>query len=91
MYIASVQSSYLLVTRNCGGFLLNSTDLLHVNTVCIRPHVVGVVLDSLPQGTGDLVKPDELAYLLHLRVISRCCRIQPRYDGGNITKYGSVK
>ena len=53
--------------------------------------MVSIVLDSLPQGTGNLVKPDELAHLLHLCVIARCCGVQPRYDGGHITKYGGVK
>ena len=68
-----------------------STNLLHVYPISVRPHVVGVVLDSMPQGTGNLVKPDEFSNLLHLRVITRRSRVQPRYDGSYITKYGSVK
>ena len=67
------------------------TDLLHVNPISVGPHVVGVVLDSMPQGTGNLVKPDEFSNLLHLRVITRRSRVQPRYDGSYITKYSSVK
>ena len=68
-----------------------NTDLLHVYPISVRPHVVGVVLDSMPQGTGNLVKPDKFSNLLHLRVITRRSRVQPRYDGCYITKYSSVK
>ena len=67
------------------------TDLLHINPVSIRPNVVGVVLNSLPQRTGNLVKPDEFSNLLHLRVVAGSGGVQSRYDGGHITKYGSVK
>lgn len=63
----------------------------HINTVSIRPHVMSVVLDSLSKRIGNLVKPDELAHFLHLRVISGGSRVQPRYDGSYISKYGGVK
>lgn len=68
-----------------------NTDLLHVYPISVRPHVVGVVLDSMPQGTGNLVEPDEFSDLLHLCMITRRSRVQPRYDGSYITKYSSVK
>lgn len=52
---------------------------------------MSVVLDSLSKRIGNLVKPDELAHFLHLRVISGGGRVQPRYDGSYISKYGGVK
>ena len=52
---------------------------------------MSVVLDSLSKRIGNLVKPDELAHFLHLSVISGGSRVQPRYDGGYISKYGGVK
>ena len=53
-----------------------NTDLLHVYPISVRPHVVGVVLDSMPQGTWNLVEPDEFSNLLHLCMITRRNLIQ---------------
>ena len=47
------------------------TDHIHVYSVGVRPGVLEVLLKALAQWIGNLVEPDKLLDLLHLRVIAR--------------------
>ena len=52
---------------------------------------MGVIFHPLSKRIGNLVKPDEFTDFLHLRMITRRRGVKSGDNGGNVTKYGSVK
>lgn len=63
---------------------------VHVDSVRIRPRVLEVLLQSLPERIRDLVEPYELPNSEHLRVIPRCAAVQSLDDGRNVTEDAGV-
>ena len=59
---------------------------VHVDAIGAGPCVLEIFLQSLPQGVGDLVKPNELLDLLHLGVVAGRATVQPLDDGTDITE-----
>lgn len=49
---------------------------IHVNAIGVRPRMLEVLLESLPQRVGDLMKAYKLFYSQHLHVIPCSSRIQ---------------
>lgn len=63
---------------------------IHVDAVSVRPSVLEVLLQPLPQWVWDLVEADEFFDPQHLEVIPGCTWIQPLDDGGHISKDAGV-
>lgn len=63
---------------------------VHVDAVGVRPGVLEVLLQPLPQRVGNLVEADEFFDSQHLQVVSGCARIQPLDDSGHIPKDAGV-
>lgn len=59
---------------------------VHVYAVGVGPGVLEILLQSLAQRIRYLVESDKLSYAQHLRMISRCSRVQPLDDRRHITK-----
>lgn len=59
---------------------------VHVYAIRIRPRVLKVLLQSLPQRVWDLMEPNELSHAQHLRMISCRSRVQPLNDRRHITE-----
>lgn len=63
---------------------------VHVDAVGVRPGVLEVLLQPLPQGVRDLVEADELFDPEHLEVIPGRARVQPLDDGGHVPEDAGV-
>lgn len=63
---------------------------VHVDSVRVRPRVLEVLLQPLPEGIRDLVEPYELPDPEHLRVISGGTAVQPLDDRRNVTEDAGV-
>lgn len=70
--------------------LTSHTHRVHVDAVSVRPRVLEILLQSLPERIRDLVEADELFDPEHLHVISRCTWIQPLDDGRNVPEDAGV-
>lgn len=66
------------------------THSIHVDAVGVGPGVLEVLLQTLPQATGNLVEADELFDAQHLRVVPRRARVEPLDDGRNVAKDAGV-
>ena len=65
--------------------------LVHVKTICVRPNVMCIILDSLSQWIGNLMKPDEFTNFLHLWMIPSCGGVKSGYYRSHISKYSRIK
>lgn len=48
---------------------------VHIDAIGVRPRVLKVLLQPLPQWVGNLVKPDELFHSQHLSMITGRARV----------------
>ena len=63
---------------------------VHVDSVRVRPGVLEVLLQALAERVRNLVEPDELFDLLHLRVVARRARVQTLNDGAHVAEDARV-
>ena len=92
IYLSVCLSIYLSIYLSASlPACLSIPHLIHVFSVRVGPHMMCVILDSLAQWVGNLMKPDELAHFAHLNMITWRAGVQPRDNGRHITKYGSIE
>lgn len=62
------------------------THSVHVDAVGVGPGVLEVLLQPLPQTSGDLMEADELFDPQHLGVVAGRAGVQSLDDGRHVTK-----
>ena len=63
---------------------------VHVDSVGVRPGVLEVLLQTLPQRIRYLMEADEFSYAKHLRVVTGGARVQALDDGRDVAEDAGV-